>query len=221
MRITTQMLNETAKRTGIAVNNTSLLNYVNKKDDNSLLSSLQKSASCKTDMLQKKSYEKLGAAADALEEAAKALSSEKEDNLFAKAKESGSNAELIKCIKTLIEKYNETRKQLGNNPSSINTCYNQMLSQLASKNSEDLSAVGITVEKDGSMTADENKLSAASTDVLEDLFGADSEFIKKLEYLSSHVADNVEAEIESLGNQYGQDANAFSSYISSKCDWWS
>lgn len=221
MRITTQMLNETAKRTGISVNNTSLLNYINKNNDNSLLNSLQKNAAQQADMVQKKSYEKLGAAADSLEEAAKTLSSEKEDNVFAKAKESGNNSEIIKSIRTLIEKYNETRKQLENNTSSINTYYNQMLKQLVSKNSEELSKVGITVEKDGSMAVDESKLDAAKTDDLEAVFGAQSEFTQKLEYMAAHISDNAAAEIESLGNQYGQDANSFSSYISSKYDWWS
>lgn len=221
MRITTQMLNETAKKTGISVNNTSLLNYINKDNDNSLLNSLQKSATQQANMAQKKSYEKLGTAADSLEETAKTLGSDEEDNIFAKAKESGSNSEIIQSIKTLIEQYNETRKQLANNPSSINTYYNQMLKQLADKNSEVFSEIGISIDKNGSMTVDENRLNAAKTDELEAVFGAKSEFTNKLEYMAAHISDSVTAEIESLGNQYGQDANSFSSYISSKYNWWS
>ncbi len=50
MRITTQMLNETARKTGLPVNNSSLLNYVNKKDNNSLLGSLQNSMTQKSDI---------------------------------------------------------------------------------------------------------------------------------------------------------------------------
>ena len=45
MRITTQMLNETAKRTGIPINHTSLLNYINdsgSSGDNTLLDALNK-----------------------------------------------------------------------------------------------------------------------------------------------------------------------------------
>ena len=34
MRITTQMLNETARKAGMPVNNSSLLNYVNNKNYN-------------------------------------------------------------------------------------------------------------------------------------------------------------------------------------------
>lgn len=221
MRITTQMLNETARKTGLPVNNSSLLNYVNKKDNNSLLGSLQNSMTQKSDIAKKKSYEKLEDAADSLEEAAKALTNEKGDSLFAKAKESGSTAEIIKTVKALIEQYNETRKQLDNNTSTINMCYNQMLKSLASKNSEELEKLGISVEKDGTMSFDEDKLKDATLEDLETVFGTKSEFAQKLQYLASNVSDSVTAELESMGNQYGQDANSFSSYISNKYNFWS
>ena len=43
MRITTQMLNESARKAGLPVNNTSLLNYINNKNQgNSLLDALNK-----------------------------------------------------------------------------------------------------------------------------------------------------------------------------------
>lgn len=224
IRITTQMLNETSRKAGLPVNSSSLLNYINNdKNSNSLLESLQNSSTKPTDLLQnKKLYQKLKDAAESLENATKTLGSEKSDNIFAKAKESGDNADIVKNVKTLIEQYNEVRKQLERDASSpINAYYNQTLGQLASKNKEELSKVGITVGKDGSMTIDENKLKEASVEDLESLFGSKSEFIQKMQYLASHVSNNVSAQIESLGNQYGQDANSFSSYISNKYDWWS
>lgn len=224
MRITTQMLNETSRKAGLPVNSSSLLNYINNdKNSNSLLESLQNSSTKTTDLLQnKKLYQKLKDAAESLEDAAKTLGSEKSDNVFAKAKESGENADIVKNVKTLIEQYNEVRKQLERDTSSpINAYYNQTLGQLVSKNKEELSKVGITIGKDGSMTIDESKLKEASVEDLETLFGSKSEFIQKMQYLASHVSNNVSAQIESLGNQYGQDANSFSSYISNKYDWWS
>lgn len=221
MRVTTQMLNETARKTGMPVNNSSLLNYVNKKDNNSLLNSLQNNTTQKANAAQKKSYEKLGDAADSLEEASKTLTDEKEDNLFAKAKESGSTEDVIKAIKALIEQYNETTKQLDSNTSSINMYYSQMLKSLASKNGEELSKLGVSVGKDGSISVDEDKLKEAKLEDLETMFGAKSEFVQKLQFLASHVSDSVTAELESMGTQYGQDANSFSSYISNKYDLWS
>ncbi len=120
----------------------------------------------------------------------------------------------------MIEKYNETRKQLGNNTSSINMCYSELLKQIASKNGDALSELGISMEKDGSLTVDEEKLKAAKVEDLENVFGAKSEFVQKLQYMASNISDSVEAELKSMGNQYGQDANAFSSYISNKYNLW-
>ena len=220
MRITTQMLNETARKAGMPVNNSSLLNYVNNKNNNSLLSNLQNGMTQKSDLAKRTSYEKLEAATDALDDAAKALTNEKKDNLFSKAKESGDTTEIIKTVKALIEKYNETRKQLGNNTSSINMCYSELLKQIASKNGDALSELGISMEKDGSLTVDEEKLKAAKVEDLENVFGAKSEFVQKLQYMASNISDSVEAELKSMGNQYGQDANAFSSYISNKYNLW-
>lgn len=42
MRITTQMLNETARKTGVPINNTSLLNHINGGSDGDLLKVLNK-----------------------------------------------------------------------------------------------------------------------------------------------------------------------------------
>lgn len=221
MRITTQMLNETARKAGIPVNNSSLLNYVNNKNNNSLLSSLQNNTAQKANAAKKSSYEKLDDAVNALEDAAEALASGKEDSLFAKAKESGNTADVVKAVKALIEKYNETTKQLDQNTSNINMYYSQMLKSLASKNGEELSKLGISVQKDGSIAVDEEKLKDAKIEDLETMFGEKSEFVEKLQFLASHISDNVAAELESLGTQYGQDANSFSSYISNKYDLWS
>lgn len=224
IRITTQMLNETSRKAGLPINSSSLLNYINNdKNSNALLESLQNSSTKTTDLLQnKKLYQKLKDAAESLGDAAKTLGNEKSDNIFAKAKESGENADIVKNVKTLIEQYNEVRKQLERDASSpISAYYNRTLKELALENSEALSAVGITIGKDGSMTIDESKLKEASVEDLETLFGSKSEFIQKMQYLASHVSNNVSAQIESLGYQYGQDANSFSSYISNKYDWWS
>ena len=43
MRITTQMLNESARKAGLPINSNSLLNYVNGNSDNTLLNALNKS----------------------------------------------------------------------------------------------------------------------------------------------------------------------------------
>ena len=220
IRVTTYMLNEASKKAGLPINSSSLLNYINNDNkSNPLLESLQNNKE-KVQSQNQKLYEKLKDAAEALEDTSKTLGSDKKDNIFEKAKQSGDSTEAIKNIKTLIEQYNELKKQLEKDAASpISAYYGRTIKELAAQNSEALSALGITVGKDGSIVIDENKLKEAKIEDLEKMFGSDSEFIQKLQYLAMHVSDNAAAEVKSLGNMYGQDANAFSSYTSNKYDW--
>ena len=67
MRITTRMLNESARKAGLPVNNTSLLNYINNKGKgNTLLDALNKKKETTANLKQKSSYEKLDKEADKL-----------------------------------------------------------------------------------------------------------------------------------------------------------
>lgn len=74
MRITTQMLNETARKTGIPINDTSLLNHIyNNGSGNSLLNVLNKGGNSAADAKQKNSYEKLEKTAGQLQKRADSL----------------------------------------------------------------------------------------------------------------------------------------------------
>lgn len=67
MRITTQMLNESARKAGLPVNNTSLLNYINNKGQgNSLLDALNEKKEIAKNAVQKSNYENLEQQADGL-----------------------------------------------------------------------------------------------------------------------------------------------------------
>ena len=83
MRITTQMLNESARKAGLPINNTSLLNY--KKNDgtgNSLLDALNKKKETAATAAQKSDYEKLDKEADQLTQVAEVLLKDGENSLF-------------------------------------------------------------------------------------------------------------------------------------------
>lgn len=215
MRITTQMLNQTSAETGIAINSVSLVNYLDDDTDTtSLLDSLQ------TSTTQITSYEELEEAATSLESAVQALTDDSEDSLFAMAQESGDNSEVMESIRTLAEKYNELLEELSDSTSTINSYYLQAIKKLTSSNSDELSLLGITIESDGSLTVDESVLESASLEDLENLFGADSEFMESLSSLASKVSDSAAAELESTASQYTSSATATSSYTSSQYDWW-
>ena len=108
MRITTQMLNETARKTGVPINSGTLLNHLNNSaSDNSLLKALNKSGSA-ADTKQKRDYEKLEKNAGQLQKSAEKLAAKGEDSLFEKAKESKDLEELCKEAQTLVEEYNNS-----------------------------------------------------------------------------------------------------------------
>lgn len=219
MRITTQMLNETARKTGMPVNNVSLLNYINKdSSENTLLSALNNNSST-VDTTKKSSYEKLEKAADQLSQQAEIFTMEGEETIFTKAQESESNQEIYDGAEALVENYNNTIKALKTASTSLNDFYRQMLQEVAAGNSEALSNIGITISKDGTMVLDKEKLQAADMDSLENALGATGAFSGKVAFLAERISDNAQTNLTSLTSQYSS-TGSFYSALTNKYDFW-
>lgn len=211
MRITTQMLNETARKTGVPINNTSLLNHINGGSDGDLLKVLNKGKTSAADTKQKINYEKLEKEADGLKKRAEGLAAKGEDSLYAKARESGDTAQLCMEAQELVESFNNTMKILQSSPESLNKYYAQMLQEAAEDNGEALAAIGITVSKDGRAAVDSDKLKAADVDALEKALGSSNDFTTKVSFLAGRISDNAQAGAESLSSQYGRSGDLLSS----------
>jgi hypothetical protein len=208
MRITTQMLNESARKAGLPINNTSLLNFINKGSSttgNTLLDALSKNS--KANSTQKSSYEQLEKSANALEESAEFFSSEKEDNLFTHAKEFLSN-------------YNDTLKKLGSSGSVLNDFYKQMMQETYGESKEGLAGIGIAADRNGYLSLDESKFDSADIDTLKNVLGGDSAFTVKTGYIASRIANNAESYLESMSSQYSAAGKNYSSYLNSKYNFW-
>ncbi|MCM1118024.1 MAG: hypothetical protein NC543_01480 [bacterium] len=203
MRITTQMLNETARKTGVPINSTSLLNHIyNNGSGDSLLTALNKGGNSAADAKQKNNYEKLEKNAGQLQKRADSLAAKGEGSLYAKAKESGNTEEICKELEALAEEYNNTIKALQSAPGPLNDYYCQMLRGAATENSKALAEAGISVSKNGKLTVDGEKLKSADVDTLERVLGASGDFSSKVSFLAGRISDNAEAGIKSLGSQY-------------------
>ena len=221
MRITTQMLNESARKAGLPINNTSLLNY--KKNDgtgNTLLDALNKKKETAATTAQKSNYEKIDKEADQLTQSAQALLQNGENSLFEQAKTSGDNQKVYDSIEKLFESYNSTLKALRTTSNTMNDFYRQMLLEAPVEIKESLAGVGITFAKDGTATVDMGKVKAADFTTLEGFFGNDSDFVNKVEFLSTRISDNAEANVESLSSAYNAGGNLYSAMNSSKYDFW-
>ena len=95
-----------------------------------------------------------------------------------------------------------------------------MLLEAPAETKEGLAGVGITFAKDGTATVDMEKVKAADFATLEGLFGKDSDFVNKVEFLSTRISDNAEANVESLSSTYNAGGNMYSAMNSSKYDFW-
>ena len=165
MRVTTQMLNNTASKSGIMLTGRSLLDYVNGDDNsmgNGLLNALNKGSNV-IDTAKKNSYEKLGKEADSLSQKAELFLKDK-DTLFDKARESGDNQEIFDAIVDLVICYNNTIAGLQSSSSALDGYYAEMLKEATAENKEALEKIGITIGKDGKMNVDKEKLQASDVD---------------------------------------------------------
>lgn len=200
MRVTNQMLNDSARRAGLPVHTTSLLNYMNNdtSTENSLMEALGEKESSSVSPAQKKAYEKIKKAADEYEKAAEKFTDQSEDSVFAKAKASGDRTELYESIDQLIEKYNSTIKSMHAGGGTLDAYYLQMFAGAAADQKEALSSIGITVGKDGSLSADKDKLKAADLESIEKVLGADSAFVTRTGFVAGRTSDHARASAESI-----------------------
>lgn len=220
MRITTQMLNQSARKAGLPINNTSLLNYVNNgSSENTLLRALNKSQNSAAAAVKKSNYEKLETAAEQLLQTAESFNAEGDESVFAKAEKSGSNEEIYAGVEALVERYNNTLEALRKASTPLNDYYRQMLQGVATDNSEALGGIGITISKDGTAVLDKDKLKAADIDSLNKVLGTSGDFSTKVAFLATRISDNAEANAESLTSQYNAQGNICSAQAN-KYDFW-
>ena len=181
MRVTTQMLNETARKARLPINNSTLLDYINNDSSaDSMLNSINGSTSVATQMLKAKvsktGYENTDKSSEDLQNAIDKLAGEK-STVFKDARESKDTSKVTAAAQELIDKYNSLVEVMSKTSSSLDEFYKKALKGLPESIKESLEKVGITYNSDGTLEVDSDKLKKADVDSLEKIFGSDSEFI--------------------------------------------
>ncbi len=222
MRITTGMLDKSAREAGLPINRSSLINYINGGSGNSgaLLNALK--SKTKTDTAgasQKPQYEKQEKNADALYNQMQKFIGKGSDSLFAKAKESGDTSKLCGEVETLAERYNMLYSVLSDATDSMNLFYKQSMKDLVKENEKGLEGIGISVGSNGKLTVDKEKLGAASVESLEQMLGEKSSFASKLSYVASRVENNAGAALESISSSYLPNGSSVNGHVN-KYDFW-
>lgn len=211
MRITTQMLNESARKAGLPIHQGSLLDYINKSDSGSasLLNALQTKAAGATSRTK---YEKQEKAADE-------LLGQVQRSFYEKYEGEGEDSGFYKSAQALAEKYNRLLSELKSSPDVLDSFYRQSLGEIVSSGKASLDAVGITAAKDGKLKVDSDKLKSASPEELREVFGEKSEFMEKLQFLAGRISDRAGANAKSASASYSPDG-MMNYYSQNKYDFW-
>lgn len=221
MRITTQMMQASAKRAGISLGGTSLLNYINNGNtqmtQGALLNALNTKSCNAASKTQAESYEKLEKNADALSESLRTFLTEEEESVFQKA---GDDKQLLTdAVKKLAADYNATVKALKNTSNPLNDFYKEMIQEAVTESETDLATIGITLKDDGTIGLDEEKLENADAETVKNALGGNGAFTSKIAFIASRISDNAKANMESYSRQYGADGYSYVAN-SSRYDFW-
>ncbi|MCM1307850.1 MAG: hypothetical protein NC223_04545 [Butyrivibrio sp.] len=220
MRITTQMLNESARKAGLPLDNHSLLDYINTdKSSSSLMDDKQSILEATRNAASGREYRKLWLSAESLGAQAEKFAAEGEKNIFAGA-EGGDTSKICGEAVKLAEGYNEMLEMLKKNPDGMNAFYLKALKEIAGDGRQALESVGITVGKDGALSVDKDKLAAADAEALAKAFGADGSFAPGVSFIAAKVADSARAEAESLSSVYGANGRQTDMGSYGKYDFW-
>lgn len=213
MRITNQILSNTALKGGMTFQRRTLLDMLG-SSSTTFKSSAGSYKTNKTD------YSKLEKVSQELKDSTEKLSATGEKSLFAKAMESGNTKDVVSTVSSLVEQYNQTLKQLSTSNDAIGKLYKQELVGICEENKDALEDIGIRQNKDGSLSIDENVLGSADVDTLKKIFGKDSVLTSRLGAVSSYISRYADANIESSASQYGSDGSYTSNISASKYNFW-
>lgn len=208
MRVTTQMLNESAIKAGLPINRNSLLNYINNNSpQNTFLDALNRRSSNAANKEKKSEYEKLGTAAEQLQKKAELFAASEKSSLFEEAIKSGNKEKIYTNAEEFVENYNETVKSLESASDPLGSYYYKMLKENTAENKEMLSEVGITIAKDGTLNFDKDKLKAANLETVEKVFGASGTFSARAAFLATRISDYANANAKAVSSQYNSGGN--------------
>lgn len=208
MRVTTQMLANSAAKSGMPLHRTTLLDTMNHKSSSGSLSGIGSQTNA-TNLLNKNNYSKLEDAAESLSKYADKLAAADKDSIFAKAEETGNTKEILTDVNKMVEEYNVTLKQLRTTGGTMSHFYQQQLKEIPSECKEILKSIGITQAKDGSLSVNEKILENADIDTLRKTVGSESGFASKVSFVSNCIKENAVANIASASNQYTANGSSY------------
>jgi hypothetical protein len=100
-------------------------------------------------------------------------------------------------IEAFVNTYNNAIESSKNSDDIDTARYAKQLKNLTKKYSEELEAVGINIENDGTLSIDDELLSLADNDKLSDLFSSETEYPRRVISLASKMNRAAQGDIYS------------------------
>ena len=112
------------------------------------------------------------------------------------------SANIYGSVNAFIQVYNNTLSSGNKTDDASLNRYSRYLKSLSKEHSSELSRIGITVNSDGSLSANDNLLKSAKVSKVKTLFADDAEYITKVSRYSKKMAEKADSVVlsETLGN---------------------
>lgn len=204
IRVTSQMLNNNKRRTGMSSDSSSLVNHLTRSGTGGSSRIASLNADNKAGRVIQSNYKKLEETSERLAKQADQLA----------AKVDGKENGFVEQAQKLAESYNDTLKNLKQTSGVLNQYYHQSLRDIAFDNKTSLAEIGITVSSDGTVSVNREKLESADREKVEKLLGSEGDFLKKVSFVGSRIADNAKTNVESVSGRYNARGNLSNSYLS-------
>lgn len=161
-------------------------------------------------------YEKVTSSATSVTEAMNAL---EDEELWNTESKDFSMDTLVSKISNFTNAYNTMLTNINKVGKTVENEYSPELSAILDKYGEELSAVGVTVDSDGKLSVDSEKMKSADVSKLKELFGKDAKFATALKAEVNDLNEVVSQAISiqnSLSSLYNSSSSAvdYSSLLS-------
>lgn len=205
MRITTQMLNEAARKAGVPLHTTSMLSYVQDKGKTNTLPYGLSAENEKESLRKTEAYEKQEDAAKRLEKTAKELAAQGEDSIYGQTE---NKEELTEKVMELVKQYNEVLSGFQGSTDLLDTFYRQNMKSLVTEQKDVLQKLGITTDKNGQLSVNGRTLHDADRETLEKALSGKDGFADSLSFLASKIADYAASNQQSAQSIYQSNGSA-------------
>lgn len=162
---------------------------------------------------EKMAYNGIKAGAAGLRTHSEALNETGEESLFGKAEATGNTKDVVNEINNFVEDYNAMLSNMKKTGGSIQTTYAGQFSTQALIHREELAKIGITAQKDGTLSVNEATLKAAGIDDMKKVFQGTSSFAGRVSmksiYVESSAVSNLSGNMYGSYNRYGGYQNSF------------